>query len=119
MTQEKEIEIIVKALDSKRAENIKVIEISDITILADYFVIANGTSSTHTKSLADEVEYALSKEKIEPRHSERDTGSAWIIHDYGDIVVHIFNKDTRGFYNLENLWADGKDVDISQYLKQD
>ena len=101
----------------KRAENIQVIKITDLTILGDYFIIANGTSSTHTKALADEVDYVMSKEKIEPRHTEKDNGSTWIIHDYGDIVVHVFNKDTRGFYNLENLWADGKPIDVSEYIK--
>lgn len=119
MTQKEIIKKIVKALDSKRAENIQVIKIGDLTILGDYFIIANGTSSTHTKTLADEVEYQLSQEKIEPDHIEKDNTGSWIILDYNDIIVHVFHKEARNFYNLENLWADGEPVDISEYLKKD
>lgn len=119
MTQQETIKTIVEALDSKRAENIQVIEIGELTILGDYFVIANGTSSTHTKTLADEVDYRLSQNGIEPNHTEKDNTGSWIILDYGDIIVHVFHKDTRDFYKLENLWADGKPVDISDYLKKD
>lgn len=118
MTQKEKLETIVSALDSKRAENIQVIKISDLTILGDYFVIANGTSSTHTKTLADEAEYQLSQKGIEPRHTERDNNSSWIILDYDDIVVHVFYKETREFYKLENLWADGEQMDISEYIKK-
>lgn len=116
MTQQETLEKIIKALDSKRGENIQAIKITDLTILADYFVIVNGTSTTHTKTLADEVDYQLSESGLEPRHCERDTGNNWIILDYGDIVVHVFYKETRDFYNLENLWADGEQIDISQYI---
>jgi ribosome-associated protein len=118
MTQKEKLEKIVTTLDSKRAEDIQVIKIGDLTILGDYFVIANGTSSTHTKTLADEVEYQLSEIGEEPRNIERDNSNNWIVLDYNDIVVHVFYKETRSFYNLENLWADGEKVDISEYLKE-
>jgi ribosome-associated protein len=119
MTTEEKIAVIVKALDSKRAEDIRVIKISDLTILADYFVIANGTSTTQTKALAEEVDYKMSEEGVEPRSYEKDNGNNWLVIDYNDIVVHVFYRDTREFYNLENLWADGEDVDISDYLTED
>jgi ribosome-associated protein len=118
MTQKEKLEKIVTTLDSKRAEDIQVIKIGDLTILGDYFVIANGTSSTHTKTLSDEVEYQLSEIGEEPRNIERDNSNNWIVLDYNDIVVHVFYKETRSFYNLENLWADGEKVDISEYLKE-
>ena len=116
MNENEKLEIIVKALDSKRGEDIQAIKISDLTILADYFVIVNGTSNTHTRTLADEAEFQLSQKGIEPLRREADTGNTWIILDYGDVIVHAFYKEARGFYQLERLWADGEQVDISQYL---
>lgn len=106
----------VKALDSKKAENIEVIEIRDLTILADYFVFATGTSTTQVKALADEVEYALSQAGAEPSHIEgRATG--WILLDYGSVVVHVFYGEQREFYQLEKLWQDGQKIDVSELLK--
>lgn len=116
MTEQQKFELIVRTLDSKRGENIQAIKISDLTILADYFVIVNGTSNTHTRTLADEVEFQLSQQGIEPNRREADTGNTWIILDYGDIIVHAFYKDTRDFYKLEGLWADGEQIDISGLL---
>lgn len=109
MEQKAVLEAIVKALDSKRAEDIQVIGVKNLTILGDYFVIANGTSTTHTKTLADEVEYQMTKLGIEPLHREgRGNGSNWIVLDYNDIIIHVFYKETRAFYQLERLWADGR-----------
>lgn len=116
MTEQQKLELIVKTLDSKRGEDIQAIKISDLTILADYFVIVNGTSNTHARTLADEVEYQLSQQGIEPERREADTGNTWIILDYGDIIIHVFYKDTRDFYKLEGLWADGVQVDISSFI---
>lgn len=116
MTPEEKIKIIVKALDSKRAEEIKVIKVRDLTIIADYFVIADGTSTTHTKSLADEVDYKMSEAGEEPRNFEKDNGNKWLVLDYNDVVLHVFYKESRDFYDLDNLWADGEQIDISKYL---
>ena len=118
MNQQEFIEIAVKALDSKKAEDINVIGIKDLTIIADYFIIANGTSSTQTRALADEVEFKISEAAgIKPDQVQGNNGSNWIILDYSDIVIHVFNKETRDFYNLERLWRDGKNVDISNWIK--
>lgn len=117
MTQEELLTAAVKTLDTKKAEDIKVIGIKDLTIIADYFIIANGTSSTHTRSLADEVEFRLKEQGMEPRQIQGNNGSNWIILDYSDVVIHIFNKEMRDFYNLERLWRDGSEVDISKYLE--
>lgn len=116
MTQNEMLEKIIKTLDSKKAEEIRAIKITDLTILADYFIIANGTSTTHTKTLAEEVEYQLSQEGIEPNRTEGYNGSNWVILDYGDIVVHVFYKETRDYYQLERLWSDGEMIDIGAYL---
>ncbi len=116
MTEQEKLELIVKTLDSKRGEDIQALRIADLTILADYFVIVNGTSNTHARTLADEVEFVLSQKGVEPERREADTGNTWIILDYGDIIVHVFYKETRNFYKLEGLWADGEPVDISSLL---
>ena len=119
MTEKEKLELIVKTLDLKKGEDIQVLKISDLTILADYFVIVNGTSNTHARTLADEVEFQLSQKGIEPERREADTGNTWIILDYADIIVHVFYKDTRNFYKLEGVWADGEQVDISDLLTKD
>lgn len=117
MTQEEILKAAVRILDGKKAEDIKVIGIKDLTIIADYFIIANGTSSTHTRSLADELEFRLKEQGLEPRQIQGNNGSNWIILDYSDVVVHIFNKEMREFYNLERLWRDGTETDIAKYLE--
>ena len=116
LTDKQTLEIIIKALDSKRAEDIKLIGIKDLTIVADYFVIADGTSNTQTKALADEVEFQLKQKGIDPIRSEGYQGASWIILDYGNIVVHVFSKETRDYYNLERLWQDGEQIDISDLI---
>ena len=116
LTAQQKLEVIVKALDSKRAEDIQAIKIGDLTIIADYFIIADGTSNIHTKALADEVEFKMTQLGIEPLRTEGYQGQTWIVLDYGDVVVHVFYKETRDHYNLERLWSDGTSVDISQYL---
>ncbi|MBQ4096078.1 MAG: ribosome silencing factor [Oscillospiraceae bacterium] len=113
------IETIVKALDLKRAEDIQVIGIKDLTVIADYFIIANGNSTTQTKALADEVEYQLKEKGVMPTRTEGYQGAQWIVLDYSDIVVHVFYKETRQYYNLERLWSDGENVDVSEYLTED
>lgn len=116
ISQEKSLETIIRALDSKRAEDIQLIGIRDLTIVADYFVIANGTSNTQTKALADAVEFEMKQKGVEPIRVEGYQGATWIILDYGDIVVHVFYKETRSYYKLERLWSDGEQVDIKKYL---
>lgn len=95
-------------LDSKKGVGITLIELSDETIITDYFVIAAGTSSTHVKTLADEVKYKLSLEGITPAHTEGTNHSGWMLLDYGSVIVHVFTKVAREFYKLERLWDAGK-----------
>ena len=116
MTTQEKLEKIVKILDQKKAEDIKVIGITKLSIIADYFVIATGTSSTQVKALADEIEFQLGNEGEDPRGIEGVRTANWIVLDYLDIVVHVFYKETRGEYQLEHLWADGEQVDISNLL---
>ena len=116
MTTQEKLEKIVKILDSKKAENIQVIGITNLSIIADYFVIATGTSTTQVKSLADEVDFQLGQLGVEPRGIEGVRAANWIVLDYSDIVVHVFYRDTRDEYQLERLWADGDQIDISHLL---
>lgn len=116
MTTQEKLEKIVKILDSKKAEDIQVIGITNLTIIADYFVIATGTNTTQVKSLADEVDFQLGEMGVEARGIEGVRAASWIVLDYGDIVVHVFYRDTRAEYQLERLWADGEQVDISNLL---
>ena len=101
-------------LDSKKAEKLNVIEIENISSLADYFVIATGSSNTQINALVDNVEKVLREEaEEEPLHREGYRGGTWVLLDYGCIAVHVFNAEAREFYGLERLWRDGKPVDIS------
>ena len=100
-----------RLLDDKKAQRINVIKIEDISSIADYFVIATGTSSTHVRSLADEVEEKLkAEEALQPR-VEGYRSKSWILLDYGNVVVHVFTQEARDFYDLDRLWADGAKVD--------
>lgn len=107
MTANELVKNTVKILDSKKAEELVAIRVKDLTILAEYFIIANGTSNTQVKMLADEVEYQLGEMGIKPYKVEGYQSGNWIVLDYIDVVVHIFLTETREFYSLERLWADG------------
>ena len=117
MTDNEILSIAVKAIDSKRGENIRIIKIDELTVIADYFIIANGSSTTQVKALADEVEFKLSEAGLEPRRTEGYQGANWIVLDYIDVVIHIFHKETREFYDLERLWQDGTEVSAQDFLK--
>ena len=109
---------IVKILDNKKAIDIDLIQTKELTIVSDYFVIANGTSNTHVRALADEVDEEMKKLGVEPEHVEgRATG--WILLDYGCVLVHIFDPQSREYYNLERLWGDAANVDISDIVTPD
>ncbi len=107
----------VKILDDKKALDLKVIGIKDISVIADYFVLTTGTSSTHVKALADEVEFKLKQIGISPDHIDGYRSNSWVLLDYGDIIVHVFTAEAREFYNLDRLWQDGENVDISNIIK--
>ena len=98
---------IVGFLEGKKGREISVINIQGVSILADYFVVCNGTSNTHIKTLAYELEIRIEEEGIKHLHKEGYNSARWILLDYGDVVVHIFHEEDRHFYNLERLWADG------------
>ena len=105
----------VQILDKKKGMDIKALEITEISSVADYFLLATGTSSTHIRALADEVDEELSKLGVQPDHIEgKSTG--WILLDYKSVVVHIFTQSERELFNLEKLWSDAKEVDLRDLL---
>lgn len=109
----------VRALDSKKALELRLIGIREVSSLADYFVIATGTSNTHTKALADEVEFRLSQAGIEPDHIEGRNGNTWILLDYDNVIVHVFQDKTRDFYDLERLWKDGEQLSLEGIISEE
>ncbi len=104
--------IAYEALENKKGEDVQIIEIKDISIIADYLIIANGTNTSQVQALADSVEESLSKLGYEPRAIEGSRNSSWILMDYNDIIVHVFSKEDRLFYDLERIWRDGKRISI-------
>ena len=115
MMTPKELAILAaKALDEKKGKEISAIEITDITTLADYFVIATGSSNTQINALVDNVEKVLREEaQEEPLHREGYRAGTWVLLDYGCIAIHVFNAEAREFYGLERLWRDGKPLDLT------
>lgn len=105
--------IAAKALDDKKARDIKVLKTAEQTVLADYFVICNGTSSTHIKALVDEVDKQLSEAGEPPIRREGLRSDIWVLMDFGSVIVHVFTDEARKFYNLERLWSDSEEVPLS------
>ena len=110
---------IVKILDEKQAKRIKLLKVENQTSLTNYFVICEGRSSTHIISLADELDERLSELGCAPLHSEGYETANWVVLDFASVIVHIFDRTTREFYNLENLWRDGTEIDVSELLIPD
>ena len=116
LTSKEMIALAVRALDSKKGKDIKVLYTADQTTLAVYFVICTGTSNTQVKALSDAVEDAMTKAGEEPHHVEGHRGGQWTLLDYSAIVVHVFTEEAREFYALERLWSDATPVDLDEYL---
>ena len=105
-TAEEVADFIFDVLDSKKGKNVKKIKVGEKTVIADYFVIANGNSSTHVRSLADEVEFKMGEAGIKPLHSDAGDGKSWIVLDYANVIVHVFDREAREFYNLDRLYTE-------------
>lgn len=103
-----------QALDEKKGEDIKVIDISQVSVLADYFIIANGNSESQVRALVDNVEEELAKAGYDMKQREGYSSGNWILMDFGEIIVHVFDKENRLFYDLERIWRDGKQVEFSE-----
>jgi len=114
MTQREIALLAAKALDDKRAKDITVLKVDEMTVLTDYMVIATGLSAPQVKAMADNVEEELEKVEVFPRRSEGYAEGRWCVLDFGDVMVHVFHEQDREYYQLERLWADGtNEVELS------
>ena len=107
--------LAIKALEDKKGNDIQVIDIREVSVIADYFIIASGSNQNQVQALADNVEETLGRAGYEPRQTEGYGTATWILMDYNDIIVHIFSEEDRLFYDLERIWRDGKTVNIEEF----
>ena len=115
MDQSKEMaRIAYNALSDKKGEDIKIIDITGISVLADYFIIANGNSDSQVNALVDHVEEELHKAGYPLKQREGQASGSWVLLDFGDIIVHVFDRENRLFYDLERIWKDGKDISVEE-----
>ncbi len=112
------LKIAVNAADDKKAHDLVALDISRIASFANYFLICTGDSSRQMQAIADEVEKRLKAFGIRPSHVEGYQNSEWILLDYADLVIHIFSKNARIYYDLERLWRDGKKLDTEQWIEK-
>lgn len=108
--------IAIAALEDKKAEDIRVIDISNVSVLADYFIIASGNNRNQLQALSDEVEERLGRQEYAPKQVEGYENANWILLDFGDIIVHLFDNENRIFYDLERIWRDGKQMDAKEFM---
>ena len=107
---------LAKALDSKKGLNIKVLKTQELTTLADYFVLCTATSTTQVKAMSDACEEAMEQQGATVHHIEGHRDGAWLLMDFSCVIVHVFTDEARKFYDLERLWADAQEVDLSEIL---
>lgn len=112
MTSKEMLKLAINALEDKKAEDIKVIDISEVSVIADYFVIAGGSNISQIQAMSNNVEETLGRAGANPKQIEGYNTANWILMDFGDIIVHIFDKENRLLYDLERIWRDGKPVDL-------
>ncbi len=115
MNESKKMALLaVEALEDKKAEDITIIDISEVSVLADYFIIADGNNKNQVQAMVDNVQEELFKAGYEMKQMEGYREGNWILLDFGDIIIHIFDKENRLFYDLERIWKDGKEVSIEE-----
>ena len=114
MTAKEIAKIAVNALEDRKAEDVTVIDIETVSVIADYFIIANGTNQNQLQAMKDAADEALYKAGVKVQQVEGNQSSTWILMDYGDIIIHIFSKEDRLFYDLERTWRDGKIIDVNE-----
>lgn len=102
--------LAIEALEDKKAENLTILDISTVSTIADYFVIADGSNPNQVRAMVDNVEEALGKEGYSPKQVEGFNTANWVLMDYGNVIIHIFDSENRAFYNLERIWRDGKEI---------
>ena len=117
-TEKMMAQIACKAIDDKKGHDIKIIDIHNVSVIADYFVIASGTNSNQVQAIVDNVEEQLGRAGFEAKQIEGNRNSSWILMDYGDVIVHVFDEENRLFYDLERIWRDGKVLEMDAFLEK-
>ena len=117
-TEKMMAQIACKAIDDKKGQDIKVIDIHNVSVIADYFVIASGTNSNQVQAIVDNVEEQLGRAGFEAKQIEGNRNSSWILMDYGDVIVHVFDEENRLFYDLERIGRDGKVLEMDAFLEK-
>ena len=117
-TEKMMAQIACKAIDDKKGQDIKIIDIHNVSVIADYFVIASGTNSNQVQAIVDNVEEQLGRAGFEAKQIEGNRNSSWILMDYGDVIVHVFDEENRLFYVLERIWRDGKVLEMDAFLEK-
>lgn len=117
-TEKMMAQIACKAIDDKKGQDIKIIDIHNVSVIADYFVIASGTNSNQVQAIVDNVEEQLGRTGFEAKQIEGNRNSSWILMDYGDVIVHVFDEENRLFYDLERIWRDGKVLEMDAFLEK-
>ena len=117
-TEKMMAQIACKAIDDKKGQDIKIIDIHNVSVIADYFVIASGTNSNQVQAIVDNVEEQLGRAGFEAKQIEGNRNSSWILMDYGDVIVHVFDEDHRLFYDLERISRDGKVLEMDAFLEK-
>ena len=112
------VKIAYEALSDKKGQDIKIIDIQSVSVLADYFIIASGSNLNQVQAMADNVEEMLTKAGYEPKQIEGTRNSSWILMDYGDLIIHVFDEENRLFYDLERIWRDGKVLEMEEFLAE-
>ena len=107
--------LAIQALEDKKAEDIRVIDISEVSVLADYFIIAGGSNKTQMQTLCDNVQEVLGRAGYQEKQTEGYNTANWILMDFGDVIVHIFDRENRLLYDLERIWRDGKQIDAQEF----
>ena len=117
-TEKMMAQIACKAIDDKKGQDIKIIDIHNVSVIADYFVIASGTNSNQVQAIVDNVEEQLGRAGFGAKQIEGNRNSSWILMDYGDVIVHVFDEENRLFYDLERIWRDGKVLEMDEFLEK-
>ena len=117
-TEKMMAQIACKAIDDKKGQDIKIIDIHNVSVIADYFVIASGTNSNQVQAIVDNVEEQLGRAGFEAKQIEGNRNSSWILMDYGDVIVHVFDEENRLFYDLERIWRDGKVLEMDAFFRE-
>ena len=117
--ESKELAIrLARALDAKKAVNVHILAVEDLTTVTEYFVIATGMSTTHVGALADEAEFQLDREGVKVLRTEGHDGKRWVLLDYGSVIVHVFTQEAHDYYDLEHLWADAPVVPAREWMPE-